>query len=205
MKLNVTLEQAKHFVKTGEVVLVVLKKEEELVSKFVYFDKSLHKQMYKWELKGEFKLKVGSVRSLCNKEKKLWWCPACLNSVIPLKTGVVMNVENAVKHNKANITTKAKPLQFTIEQIEEKKLLDITEKESHKTGFPKKHGSFTKIWFSAKLQFLIHFQRLHYKDIKRNNPKHASWMYAKDGMLEEKEMARDWNPDVWLIKGKVKE
>ncbi len=208
MRFDVSLEQARGFVESGEVVLVQLKKEGECMRadpeffSMVYSKKDNTSTITNKYLgivkinddgtKYPYVLRVGGSRALCNKGKKLWYCPRCneLGSLPKDSMGLshVCGTATEFKTGKI-IETHWRPLVFVVEEIEEKKLLDVTEEEARKEGFKKTIDFFEEFCKMTKIE--------HTFDIP-GKPMH-SFRHSDEKWLSIAE-----NPLVFVIKGKVK-
>lgn len=186
MKLNITIEQAKEFVKTGKVVLVQLKKEGEKLEPEETPVNSTNIEVIEMELKareimskawgfpvilknGRCILRINSVRFLCYKGKKLEQCIFC--------DSLGVKNEDFLTGRLFDHEQKWKPLQFKVESIEEKKLQEALEES--KGGY-----EWTK----------LNQKKIPKEAIIPETLKHevVTWTNEK------------WNPSVWIIKGKVK-
>ena len=190
MKHNITLQQAEHFAKTGKVCLVMLKKEGEgfvlTTDKQTLAEYSEGKEITNkdaklwnelWTDKGKGKCQVGRSYVLCSKGKALWWCPECKELYLPKKLGGGKYSESMYQIEPHNCGLR-EPFRFKVESIEEKRLLDVMGEESRLAG-------------------IEYFEDLVLDLLKQSKSK------LKYEYKFLRQLAEDWNPEVFVVKGKV--
>lgn len=173
---NITEEQAKRFAETGKFCLVVLKGKRDRTT---FKGNSKINEVYEIpkHVTGTWKLlfSVGKDYAFKKKNKALWWCPDCKTFWI-----------KATKKQLCKHIFETKPFHGVVESIEEKKLLNVTDKEAKLAGHPMKYN--------------------HPSFIGHGGDAHTSliWIFHLQNKLKCTAEGAFQNPQVFVIKGKVK-
>jgi len=147
MKFNASIKQAEHFAETGEVRLVILKKEGDIMllsSKGKPIAITKTDSIISFPVYGSFqeisgaKIQVGKSYVLCSKGKALWWCPDCKKVYSDEKLDEARYLSATVclrcifcRSDNYNV----KPFRFKVESIKEKRVKKITDGELEAFGF----------------------------------------------------------------------